>query len=137
MSAIFINIKLSTNVLRKMSNVFSKPEFIDGLMVVSTNTETLDASNVKEFKEELLNILHLHIDKDLVLNLSNIKFIDSSGLGTLISVLRVMTVRRRELYLSNLTAPVKALFELMRMHKVFELVHDVKEISTRRPQVNP
>lgn len=120
-----------------MSNVFSKPEFIDGLMVVSTNTETLDASNVKEFKEELLNILHLHIDKDLVLNLSNIKFIDSSGLGTLISVLRVMTVRRRELYLSNLTAPVKALFELMRMHKVFELVHDVKEISTRRPQVNP
>jgi len=56
-----------------------------------------------------------------VLDLSRLRFVDSSGLGALLSCLRQLTGRGGDLRLSGMSKPVRALFELVRMHRIFDI----------------
>ena len=62
----------------------------------------------------------------VVLDMSHLKFVDSSGLGALISCLRDTNGRKGDFRLSNMSRSVLALFELMRMHRVFS-IHETAE----------
>jgi anti-sigma B factor antagonist len=84
--------------------------------------KSLDASNVQAFRLSIVPQLEQH-DK-VVLDLSNVEFIDSAGVGTLISCLRIVTERQGQLRLCGLNRTVRALFELMRMHRLFEVHPD-------------
>lgn len=57
----------------------------------------------------------------LIFDLSRLQFIDSSGLGSLLSVLRVLHTKGGDLKLTCMNKPVKAMFELVSMHKIFEI----------------
>lgn len=58
----------------------------------------------------------------IVLDLRNVNFLDSSGLGSLIGFQRTLKGRGQELLIINPTRPVRALFNLMRMDRVFTIV---------------
>jgi anti-sigma B factor antagonist len=90
--------------------------------------KSLDASNVQAFRNAIVPQLEQY-DK-VVLDLSNIEFIDSAGVGTLISCLRIVTERQGQLRLCGLNRAVQALFELMRMHRLFE-VHPDRQSALR------
>jgi len=89
------------------------------IVVIACQIENLDASNVKSFKEAIHPLIK--DQNKIILNLSEIKFIDSSGLGALISVLREVNGRAGNLKLCSLTRAVRALFELMRMNRIFSI----------------
>jgi anti-sigma B factor antagonist len=91
----------------------------DNAMVVDLCVDKLDASNVREFKDAIQ--AQLTQRPHVVLNLNAIEFVDSSGLGALLSCLRAVTGKRGELRLCGLGANVQALFELMRMQRVFHI----------------
>lgn len=96
----------------------------NGILVIQIQEENLDASNVREFREEMQKLIK---DNDrVVLDMSHLKFVDSSGLGALISCLRDTNGRKGDFRLSNLSRSVLALFELMRMHRVFS-IHDTAD----------
>ena len=61
----------------------------------------------------------------VVLDMAGVKFVDSSGLGALISCLRQANGRKGDLRLCEMSRTVRALFELMRMHRVFN-IHDTR-----------
>lgn len=90
-----------------------------GLIVVSLPEEHLDAGNARSFKQSIHALLEQY-DK-VVFDMSSLSFVDSSGLGALISCLRAVSGRRGDFKLCGLTKPVRALFELMRMHRVFNI----------------
>lgn len=97
----------------------------NGVTVITCHVENLDASNVKSFKEAMQPLL-----KDqsrVVLNLADVKFVDSSGLGALISALREVNGREGSLKLCALTRSVRALFELMRMNRIFNIYESQEE----------
>jgi anti-sigma B factor antagonist len=48
-------------------------------------------------------------------------FVDSSGLGALLSCLRTMNNKSGQLRLFGMAKPVQALFELVRMHRIFSI----------------
>jgi anti-sigma B factor antagonist len=56
-----------------------------------------------------------------VFDLSRLRFTDSSGLGALISCLRKVNANGGDLKLCAMSDQVRALFELVRMHKVFDI----------------
>jgi anti-sigma B factor antagonist len=58
----------------------------------------------------------------LLFDLEKLKFVDSSGLGALLSCLRQVTAVKGELKLCGMAKPVHALFELVRMHRVFDIL---------------
>lgn len=97
---------------------------VAGLMV-TIDSENLDAGNSKDFKEMIQPSLAGH--SLVVLDLSALKFVDSSGLGALLSCLRTMNNKDSQLKLIGLSKPVRALFELVRMHRIFSIYNSLDE----------
>lgn len=88
-------------------------------VIVIVQSENLDAGNVKAFKDRLLPVLEDHTN--VLLDMSKLGFIDSSGLGALLSCLRTMNSKNGQLKLFSMAKPVQALFELVRMHRIFSI----------------
>lgn len=95
------------------------------VMVIAPKLEALDADNVGEFRNEMA--CTLKEVKDAVLDLENLQFIDSSGLGAILSFLRQLNASEGDLKLCGLSRPVRAVFELVRMHRIFEIYSDRDE----------
>jgi anti-sigma B factor antagonist len=89
------------------------------VLVIQPVTKSLDASSVQDFRDAINPLLRQH-DKILV-DLGNITFVDSAGVGALISCLRVVSELKGRFAICGLTRAVSALFDLMRMHRVFEV----------------
>jgi len=90
--------------------------------------EELDASNAGKFKDDIAPVLEAHTK--LVLDLSRLRFVDSSGLGAFISCLRKVNAKGGELKLCGMSKRIRAVFELVRMHRIFD-IRDTKEEAVR------
>ncbi len=88
--------------------------------------ENLDASNERAFKQEMAPVLEA--EPKVALGLSGLQFVDSSGLGAILACLRRVNARGGDLKLYGMTRPVRALFELVRMHRVFEIYNSRDEV---------
>jgi anti-sigma B factor antagonist len=101
---------------------------VNGVAVATILVEELDASNVGDFRRDIAPVLEAH--PRLVLDLSRLRFVDSSGLGAFISCLRKLNTAGGDLKLSGMSKPVRAVFELVRMHRVFD-IFDTPEDAVR------
>ena len=93
------------------------------VLVIDLREDNLDASNVREFRDAMQSLIHER--SHVVLDMAGVDFVDSSGLGALISCLRQLNGRKGDLRLCEMSRTVRALFELMRMHRVFN-IHDTR-----------
>ena len=91
-----------------------------GVTIVIIPVERLDASNSKEFKKMMEPIM-AHSRK-IAVDLTAVRFMDSSGLGALLSCLRIVANQQGDLKLFSMKPPVRALFELVRMHRIFDIL---------------
>ncbi len=94
-------------------------EKVGNVAVATVPVEELDASNAAEFKRDIAPALEANAN--LVLDLSRVRFVDSSGLGAFISCLRKLNAKGGDLKLCQMSKPVRAVFELVRMHRVFDI----------------
>ena len=60
----------------------------------------------------------------IVIDLDEVDFIDSSGLGSLVSCLRLVNKENGDIRLSSLQDQIRALVELTRLHRVFQIFDD-------------
>jgi anti-sigma B factor antagonist len=81
--------------------------------------EELDASNAGELKRDIAPLLEVHTK--LVIDLRRLRFVDSSGLGAFISCLRKLNAKGGDLKLCGMSKQVRAVFELVRMHRIFDI----------------
>ncbi|MFO1417561.1 MAG: STAS domain-containing protein [Methylotetracoccus sp.] len=94
---------------------------VDERSIVRVNEERVDAHNSGELKEYLLDTLETGVTI-LVVDLAAVRFIDSSGLGALLSGYKNANLRRARFVLAGLQSRVQSMFELTRLHQVFEIV---------------
>lgn len=94
-------------------------EQIDGVTVVLLPGKELDAANTEAFKSGIAPVLKTHTK--MVFDLSQLRFIDSSGLGAFLSCLRQLSTRGGELKLCGMSQPVYQTFELVRMNRIFDI----------------
>lgn len=83
----------------------------------------LGAANSAKFKSELVSLLDsgtgfLHLD------LVDLEFIDSSGLSSLVALLKHARKSHGDVILYNTSNRVKSLLELTRLNEVFEMRDD-------------
>jgi len=95
-------------------------EKVGDVAVAVVPVEELDASNAGEFKRDIASALETNAK--LVLDLSRLRFVDSSGLGAFISCLRKLNAKGGDLKLCGMSKQVRAVFELVRMHRVFDIL---------------
>ena len=87
--------------------------------VAELPVEELDASNAGEFKRDIAPVLEANTK--LVFDLSRLRFTDSSGLGAFISCLRKLNAKGGDVKLCGMSKQVRAVFELVRMHRIFDI----------------
>ena len=92
---------------------------IDSVAVATVPVDELDASNAEEFKRDILPVLQTNTR--LVLDLSRLRFVDSSGLGAMLSCLRQLSAKSGDLKLCGMSKQVRGLFELVRLHRIFDI----------------
>lgn len=78
----------------------------------------LDASSARDFKEKVGSLSRENRVK-LVIDMDGVDFIDSSGLGSLVSSLRTVNKQGGDIRISSLQEQVKSVFELTRLHRIF------------------
>lgn len=96
------------------------------VVVVIVKEERLDAHNSENLKLELGRLFN-EGKTSVVVDLKEVRFIDSSGLGALVSGFKNASSRQAELKLSSLQSQVKSMFELTRLHRVFDIYQTVDE----------
>lgn len=84
---------------------------------VLIRVESLDAANAAEIKTTL-KALDLQGQTHVVLNLEQVEFIDSSGIGALLSFYKEVN---QQLSLRHPSPTVLSVLELLRLHRVFEI----------------
>jgi anti-sigma B factor antagonist len=92
---------------------------VNGVAVVVLPGKDLDAANTAEFKSAIAPVIKTH--SKLVFDLSQLRFIDSSGLGAFLSCLRQLSTKGGELKLCGMSTQVYQTFELVRMHRIFDI----------------
>ena len=82
----------------------------------------LDAANAEDFKASFLEE-HKKTDK-FVFDLSELDFLDSTGLGALVFSLRKSLENKGNLKLTNLNKKVRMVFEITKAYQVFDIYDD-------------
>ncbi len=83
----------------------------------------LDASSAKEIKDRISDLAK-NKRVNLVVDMAGINFIDSSGLGSLVASLRSVNKLGGDIRIASLQDQVRAIFELTRLHRIFEIFDD-------------
>lgn len=91
----------------------------DGVTVVKPEGERLDLEVSVEFRAMLLRAIAAG-QRQLVVDLADIEFIDSSGLGALVSALKALRAQHNgDIRLAGLQQPVVELLKVTRLNRVF------------------
>lgn len=85
---------------------------------------TLNARSADQVKEAFREVAGKGI-RQVVLDLGNVPFIDSSGLAALVSGLKTLNEKEGSLKLASLQSQADLLFKLTMFDKVFQIFTDV------------
>jgi len=94
---------------------------IVGDILTITGVKELGASNANSFREHARAAL-TETQTTIEIDLSQTMFVDSCGLGALISLHKLACTRNGQVRLLNPTPPVQQILELTRMHRIFEII---------------
>jgi anti-sigma B factor antagonist len=100
------------------------------VLIVKTPADRIDAASAIQFKEQMRAVMQ-DAPGRVVLDMGNVGFVDSSGLGALVAVFK-LAARERSFELAALQPTVQKLFELTRMNTVFRL-HDNAAAALGQP----
>ncbi len=80
----------------------------------------LDLNSSTKLKEEIKSFLNDGFT-NFVLNLNDVDFINSSGLGTLVSILKDIRMVKGRMVLCNLAQYVQEIFEITQLSHIFDM----------------
>ncbi|HLC16903.1 MAG TPA: STAS domain-containing protein [Thermodesulfovibrionia bacterium] len=95
------------------------------VLVVKSLNKRLDAHIAMEFKQKMSDYISRGNDL-IVLDISEVEFIDSSGLGAIVSALKLLG-GNGDLVIAGTRDSVMRMFKLTRMNKVFNMFDTERE----------
>jgi anti-sigma B factor antagonist len=90
--------------------------------VATLDAKSLETGNVAAFRAAMTPIAERNTS--VVIDLSSVEFMDSTGLGAMLSCLRSLKAKNGTMKLASLTPEVAQLFEMVMMDRVFEIYPD-------------
>ena len=116
-------------------NLRIKTRQVDGVAVVDASGRVILGEETKLLRETIQGLLGKG-QKEILLNLGEVSFIDSAGIGELVSAFTSVRNRGGELKLLNLTRRVHDLLQITKLYTVFEISDDeaasIKSFQTKK-----
>lgn len=80
----------------------------------------LDHHSAAQVKNELELIIRRYKDADLVLDLKNLSFMDSSGLGVILGRYKTLKALGKSLYIKNPSRQIEKVFTVSGIYKIIK-----------------
>lgn len=100
--------------------------------IITVSADRIDAAIAIQFKEDMRQMTSDAPDR-VILDLTQVDFIDSSGLGAIVSAMKTLRSDMR-LDLAGLSPTVRKVFRLTRMDTVFQLFDTVDDALRARAE---
>jgi anti-sigma B factor antagonist len=114
----------SEDALRRLSmRMTASTRLVGGVTIVDLSGRIVlgdGSAGLRDLVHKLVN----EGNKKILLNLRNVDYIDSSGLGELVSSFTNMRSKGGELKLLNLTKRVRDLLQITKLYTVFDITDD-------------
>ncbi len=95
----------------------------NGITIMRVNQERFDSNIAPEFKAEILYIVEQDV-KDVIVDLTNVLYVDSSGLGSLLFGLRQLRDSKGRLKILGAKKRVKSLIRIAKLEEILENFED-------------
>ena len=95
--------------------------------VVCIQESRMDAAIAPSFKQSMTELVSTGVTR-IVLDISQVQFMDSSSLGAVVNLLKLLGARG-ELIIAGASGVVSELFKLTRMDRVFRMVSTVDALT--------
>lgn len=95
-------------------------------ILISYPSPDFSATSADPVREEIRDALEAGI-KTFLINFQDVEFMDSGGLGTLVTILRDVQTAQGQLFLCSLKDSVQLLLELTGTHQIFAIFADQVE----------
>lgn len=105
--------------MKTMSTDFSF-EYQNDTLCIAVNCPQLDAGHVADFKPAL-DEAWKPSTAEVMVDLEKVGFIDSSGIGALLSIHKKFKDTDSNIHLLNVHPAVVSVIELLRLHRVFDI----------------
>lgn len=97
----------------------------DILVIGLAEPGDLEAQNVEAFRGATASLIQ--DVPGVLLDMTNVTFLDSSGLGALVAIWRTLSSRRGKIKLSGVRPMVRTVFDMTRMDRIFEMYDTEQE----------
>ena len=101
-----------------------RSEQLSNTLVLTADATRIDAACAIQFKDQMRE-LTANVSGRVVLDLSTVDFVDSSGLGAIVAAMKMLSPNHR-LELAALSPTVDKVFRLTRMDTVFSIHQDLQ-----------
>jgi anti-anti-sigma factor len=100
-----------------------------GVAVFKPELKKIDVLNSESFRTSLFSLMKG--ESRFVLDLSNVQFIDSSGLGKIVAALRSFRESGGEMRICGVQPPVQVLFTMVRLGEIVGIDADAQAAALR------
>jgi anti-sigma B factor antagonist len=100
-------------------------EKVNGILIVTIEEKEANLSKSDRFKELVVEEINSG-ERNIILSFKNVLYLDSSFLGALVGILKMLLPLNGRLVISDLNGDIENLFELTRLNKIFSIKEDVK-----------
>ena len=106
-----------------MPNIKTSTRLVDGVAIVDLSGRiTLGEASVAV--RDVINDIMGNGHKKIVLNLAEVNYVDSSGIGVLVSCLSSVRKHGGELKLVNVTKRIRDLLQITKLYSLFDIKDD-------------
>jgi anti-sigma B factor antagonist len=96
----------------------------DGVTTIEfVDRNILDEANIQAIGEEISALVDAEPKPKLLISFANVEHLSSAALGQLITINNKIRQRSGQLRLANIDRQIKEVFEITRLHKLFQ-IHD-------------
>lgn len=99
----------------------------EGAFTIMSISGRFDAIGTREFKKIISQLTETKNTR-IILDMAQVNFVDSSGMGALIGALRGIVKEGGILRIAGLTPEVHTIFELTRLHRIFD-IHETTQAA--------
>lgn len=98
-------------------NISRKTDGDIDILCLEGRLDLASASKLKEMSREIA----VKKNCKIILNMENVKFINSSGLGALVSILKDTRSANGSIKITNLASYVKEIFDITQLSSIFDI----------------
>ncbi len=114
-----------------MTQDIVKNELHEEILLLRVQKNKIYQNVIDDLRQQLQHFCQASITKHVILDLSKVEVINSSGIGVLIMLADKMRKEERVLYVVGLKPLLKELFQRMRLETIFKIcAHETEAINS-------